>query len=312
MTVADRPGVPHGNLAEADVEAIAEERGRRALIAASFDSPITIVAVIVLLVVLFLALFGELLAPYGANEINVFNQLQPPSPTHWFGTDDLGRDVFSRVVIAARVSVQVSLVSVGLALLLGVSIGLASGYFGTWVDSVGMRSMDVIFSFPVVLLAMAIVAMLGPGLVPAMLAIAIVYTPFFARITRASVLTVREETYVRAARSIGASDARILRLHILPNVMAPIIVQTSLSLAFAILTEAALSFLGLGVQPPHPSWGRMLFDGRGFLSEAWWMAVFPGLAIFITVLALNLLGDAMRDALDPRQRSAIEARQGSL
>jgi peptide/nickel transport system permease protein len=162
------------------------------------------------------------------------------------------------------------------------------------------------------LLAMAIVAMLGPGIVPAMLAIAVVYTPFFARITRASVLTVREETYIRAARSIGANDARILRLHVLPNVMAPIIVQTSLSLAFAILTEAALSFLGLGVQPPQPSWGRMLFDGRGFLADAWWMAVFPGIAIFITVLALNLVGDAMRDALDPRQRSAIEARAGNL
>jgi peptide/nickel transport system permease protein len=140
----------------------------------------------------------------------------------------------------------------------------------------------------------------------------VVYTPYFARITRASVLTVREETYIRAARSIGAGNVRILGLHVLPNVTAPIIVQTSLSLAFAILTEAALSFLGLGVQPPQPSWGRMLFDGRGFLSDAWWMAVFPGLAIFLTVLALNLIGDAMRDALDPRQRSAIEARSGNL
>jgi len=242
----------------------------------------------------------------------VMEQLRSPSSAHGFGTDELGRDVLSRVILAARVSVQVSLVSVGLALLAGVTIGLLSGFYGRWVDAVGMRSMDVIFSFPVMLLALAIVAMLGPGLVPAMLAIAIVYTPFFARITRASVLTVREETYIRAARSIGAGDARILRLHVLPNVMAPIIVQTSLSLAFAILTEAALSFLGLGVQPPQPSWGRMLFDGRGFLSEAWWMAVFPGLAIFVTVLALNLIGDAMRDALDPRQRSAIEARAGNL
>jgi peptide/nickel transport system permease protein len=289
-----------------------EEGTRWALLRALLDSPVTIFAVVILVVVLIMAIAGEAIAPYGVNEINVMNQLQPPSAEHLFGTDELGRDVFSRVVIAARVSVEVSLVSVTLALLMGVTIGLSSGYFGTWVDIVGMRSMDVIFSFPVVLLALAIVAMLGPGVVPAMIAIGVVYTPLFARITRASVLSVREETYIRAARSIGASDVRILRLHVLPNVMAPIIVQTSLSLAFAILTEAALSFLGLGVQPPHPSWGRMLFEGRGFLSEAWWMAVFPGLAIFLTVLALKLIGDAMRDALDPRQRSAIEARAGNL
>jgi peptide/nickel transport system permease protein len=310
MTALDRPLTP---LEERDEAAeLPETGGRRALLAALFDSPVTVAAVLVLVAILVMAVAGEALAPYGANEINVMNQLQPPSFAHLFGTDDLGRDVFSRVIIAARVSVQVSLVSVTLALLVGVTIGLVAGYFGSWADAVGMRSMDVIFAFPVMLLAMAIVAMLGPGIVPAMLAIAVVYTPFFARITRASVLTVREETYIRAARSIGASDARILRLHVLPNVMAPIIVQTSLSLAFAILTEAALSFLGLGVQPPQPSWGRMLFDGRGFLGDAWWMAVFPGVAIFITVLALNLVGDAMRDALDPRQRSAIEARAGNL
>jgi len=310
MTTANSPVAPIDRTLE--TQEPPEEGARWALLRAIFDSPVTIFAVVIVAIVLLLAVFGELLAPYGANEINVMNQLQPPSVDHWFGTDELGRDVFSRVILSARVSVEVSLVSVTLALLMGVSIGLTSGYFGRWVDTVGMRSMDVIFSFPVVLLALAIVAMLGPGIVPAMIAIGVVYTPYFARITRASVLSVREETYIRAARSIGASDARILRLHVLPNVMAPIIVQTSLSLAFAILTEAALSFLGLGVQPPQPSWGRMLFDGRGFLSEAWWMAVFPGMAIFLTVLALNLIGDAMRDALDPRQRSAIESRSGNL
>ncbi len=310
MTAANSPVEPIDATIEAQEPP--DEGARWALLRAIFDSPVTIFAVAIIAVVLLLAVFGELIAPYGANEIKVMNQLQPPSVEHWFGTDELGRDVFSRVIIAARVSVEVSLVSVTLALLLGVTIGLTSGYFGHWVDIVGMRSMDVIFSFPVVLLALAIVAMLGPGIVPAMIAIGVVYTPYFARITRASVLSVREETYIRAARSIGASDVRILRLHVLPNVMAPIIVQTSLSLAFAILTEAALSFLGLGVQPPQPSWGRMLFDGRGFLSEAWWMAVFPGAAILLTVLALNLIGDAMRDALDPRQRSAIESRSGNL
>ena len=307
MTAAAGPVEP-----TVDIQEPPEEGRRFALLAALFDSRVTIAAAIFILVILALAAFGEAIAPYGVNQISIPEQLQPPSVAHPFGTDDLGRDVFSRVIVAARPSVIVSLLSVSLALIAGVSIGLFAGYFGKWVDVVGMRSMDVIFAFPVMLLALAIVAMLGPGIVPAILAIAIVYTPFFARITRASVLTVREETYVKAARSIGAGDARIMRLHVLPNIMAAIIVQTSLSLAFAILTEAALSFLGLGVQPPFPSWGRMLFDGRGFLPDAWWMAVFPGAAIFLTVLALNLVGDAMRDALDPRQRSAIESRTGNL
>ena len=307
MTAAAGPVEP-----TVDIQELPEEGRRFALLAALFDSRVTIAAAIFILVILALAAFGEAIAPYGVNQISIPEQLQPPSVAHPFGTDDLGRDVFSRVIVAARPSVIVSLLSVSLALIAGVSIGLFAGYFGKWVDVVGMRSMDVIFAFPVMLLALAIVAMLGPGIVPAILAIAIVYTPFFARITRASVLTVREETYVKAARSIGAGDARIMRLHVLPNIMAAIIVQTSLSLAFAILTEAALSFLGLGVQPPFPSWGRMLFDGRGFLPDAWWMAVFPGAAIFLTVLALNLVGDAMRDALDPRQRSAIESRTGNL
>ncbi len=307
MTAAAGPAEPVVEMQEPP-----EEGQRFALLAALFESKVTIAAAGFVMLILVLAGMGEAIAPYGANEINVVNQLQPPDLTHWFGTDDLGRDVFSRVIIAARPSVLVSIVSVTLALVAGVSIGLVSGFFGGWVDVTGMRMMDVVFSFPVMLLALAIVAMLGPGIVPAMLAIAVVYTPFFARITRASVLTVREETYIKAARSIGASNLRIMRLHVLPNIMAAIIVQTSLSLAFAILTEAALSFLGLGVQPPTPSWGRMLFDGRGFVTQAWWMAVFPGVAIFLTVLALNLVGDAMRDALDPRQRSAIESRRGNL
>jgi len=307
MTAANEPLEP-----TVEIQEPIEEGRRWALLAALFDSRVTIAAAGFIVLILVLAVIGEVVAPYGANEINVMNQLQPPNLTHLFGTDDLGRDVFSRVIIAARPSVMVSVVSVTLALIMGVTIGLLSGFFGGWTDVLGMRTMDVIFSFPVMLLALAIVAMLGPGIWPAILAIAVVYTPFFARITRASVLTVREETYIKAARSIGAGNVRILRLHVLPNIMAAIIVQTSLSLAFAILTEAALSFLGLGVQPPTPSWGRMLFDGRGFLPDAWWMALFPGAAIFLTVLALNLVGDAMRDALDPRQRSAIEARRGNL
>jgi peptide/nickel transport system permease protein len=171
-----------------------------------------------------------------------------------------------------------------------------------------MRVMDMVFAFPAILLAIAILAVLGPGITNAMIAIGIVYTPIFARVTRGSVLSVREEVYVRAARSLGASDARLILRHVLPNVSGPIIVQASLSLAFAILSEAALSFLGLGVQPPDPSWGRMLLDGRGFLEQAWWMSVFPGLAILLTVMAFNFLGDGLRDALDPKQLSVIESR----
>jgi len=254
------------------------------------------------------AMFGSSLAPYGVNEVEVADRLQGPSPDHWFGTDELGRDVYSRVLVAARVSLQVGVIAVGISLVVGVTLGLVAGYYGRFVDDAIMRFNDMLFAFPAILLAIAILAVLGPGVTNAMIAIGIVYTPIFARICRASVLSVREETFVRAARSVGASDFRIIRLHILPNVLAPIIVQTSLSLAFAILSEAALSFLGLGIQPPQPSWGRMLFDGRGFIEQAWWMGVFPGLAIFVTVLSFNIVGDAMRDALDPKQRSVIESR----
>jgi peptide/nickel transport system permease protein len=216
--------------------------------------------------------------------------------------------MFSRVIIASRVSLQVGLISVGLAMAIGVPIGLIAGYYGRLTDSILMRMMDVLFSFPAILLAIAILAALGAGITNAMIAIGIVYTPIFARITRGSVLSVKESVFVTAARSLGASDTRIIRTHILPNVLAPIIVQTSLSFAFAILAEAALSFLGLGVQPPDPAWGRMLSDGQGFFRDAWWMAVFPGVAILLTVMAFNFLGDGLRDALDPRQRSVIESR----
>lgn len=262
---------------------------------------------VVLALLVLAAVLGGALAPYDENQVDVVGRLQPPSLDHPFGTDELGRDVLSRVLVAARLSLLVGLVSVGIALVVGVLLGLVAGFYGRWVDDVVMRAMDVLFAFPAILLAIAIVAVLGPGLVNAMIAIGIVYTPIFARITRASVLSVREEVYVRAARSLGASDLRLLRLHVLPNVAAPIIVQTSLSLAFAILSEAALSFLGLGVQPPEPSWGRMLLEARGFVQQAWWAGVFPGAAIFVTVLSFNLVGDALRDALDPRQRSLSES-----
>ncbi|WP_431726880.1 ABC transporter permease [Verrucosispora sp. TAA-831] len=266
-------------------------------------------AVLVLLVVVGVA--GPWLAPSGINDVDVDRMFQPPSWSHPFGTDELGRDVLSRVMVAARVSLQVGLVSVGIALAVGVTLGLLAGYYGGWLDNILMRCMDVLFAFPVLLLAVAIVAVLGPGLLTAMIAIGVVYTPIFARVTRAGVLSVREQVFVRAAVSIGASDLRIMGQHVLPNIAAPLIVQTSLSLAFAILSEAALSFLGLGVQPPEPAWGRMLFDGREFVTDAWWLGVFPGAAIFLTVLAFNLVGDALRDVLDPRQLTVAEARRST-
>ncbi len=299
------PGAGHHE-AVAEQEPVPEERfaGLRALL----SNRLAVAGLLVLALLIVAAVFGEALAPYRINDIDVSNRLQPPSGAHWFGTDELGRDIFSRVLVAARVSLQVGVIAVGISLALGVVLGLVAGYYGGWIDDVVMRVMDMLFAFPAILLAIAILAVLGPGVTNAMIAIGIVYTPIFARICRASVLSVREEVYVRAARAIGAGDVRILRLHVLPNVMAPLIVQTSLSLAFAILSEAALSFLGLGIQPPAPSWGRMLFDGRGFIEQAWWIVVFPGAAIFLTVLAFNVVGDAARDALDPKQRSVIESR----
>ena len=280
----------------------------REVVRALLTHKLALFGLVVLALLVVAAVAGRALAPYGPNAVDVASRLQGPSLSHPFGTDELGRDVLSRVLIAARASLLVGLVSVGIALTAGVVLGLVAGFYGRWVDDVVMRVMDMLFAFPAILLAIAILAVLGPGLVNVMIAIGVVYTPIFARITRASVLSVREEVYVRAARSLGVGDLRLLRLHVLPNVLAPIIVQTSLSLAFAILSEAALSFLGLGVQPPDPSWGRMLLEGRGFVEQAWWMGVFPGIAIFLTVLSFNVVGDALRDALDPRQRSAIEAR----
>ncbi|WP_236833441.1 ABC transporter permease [Blastococcus sp. MG754427] len=268
-------------------------------------NPTAAIASVVLLLIVVVAVFDDALAPQGANEISVTDRLQPPSWEHPFGTDDLGRDILSRVVLGASVSLRVGFLAVGFALVVGTLIGLLAGYYGRWVDDVLMRFMDMLFAFPAVLLAIAVLAVRGPGSGNTALAIGIVYTPIFARVTRASVLGVREEVYVRASRSVGASDWRILTRHILPNAAPPIIVQTSISLAFAVLAEAALSFLGLGTQPPNPSWGLMLAEGRGFIELAWWLAFFPGMAIFLTVLCFNLLGDGLRDVLDPRQRTQM-------
>ncbi|MFO7292760.1 MAG: ABC transporter permease [Actinomycetes bacterium] len=294
--------------AETTVGVVAHRSRLRTTAETVLRNRLAVFGLVILVLLVLVALAAPLIAPYTINQVDVANRLQGPSSQHWFGTDELGRDVFSRVIIASRVSLQVGFVSVGIALGLGVPVGLIAGYYGGRIDSILMRLMDILFSIPAIVLAIAILAALGPDIVNAMIAIGVVYTPIFARITRGSVLTLRDAVFVQAARSIGASDLRIIGNHVFPNVIAPIIVQTSLSLAFAILAEAALSFLGLGVQPPNPAWGRMLSEGRAFFQQAPWMAIFPGLAIFATVFAFNALGDGLRDALDPQQRSIIESR----
>lgn len=276
-------------------------------------NPVTVLSALVLAVVVVISVAAQWITPYGVNDVDVPEALQAPSGAHWFGTDELGRDVLSRVMVAVQASMKVAVVSVAFAAVVGVTVGVIAGYLagreGGWLDTVLMRIVDVMFAFPVLLLALAIVAVLGPGIGTTMLAIGVVYTPIFARVARASTLSVRVEPYVSVSYTMGTGTRYILTRHILPNISGPLIVQTSLSLAFAILAEAALSFLGLGIQPPQPSLGRMIFDAQGFVTLAWWMAVFPGLAIFLIVLALNLLGDGLRDVLDPKQRTMIEARR---
>ncbi|MBX7431557.1 ABC transporter permease [Mycobacterium sp. Y57] len=272
-------------------------------------NPVTLLSALVLIVVAVIAVTATAIAPFGINDVAVPSALRAPSGAHWFGTDELGRDVLSRVLVAIQASMRIALVSVALAAIVGVAVGVLAGFRGGWLDTVLMRVVDVMFAFPVLLLALAVVAILGPGVTTTILAIAIVYTPIFARVARASTLGVRTEPFVQVSRAMGTGDAYILRRHILPNIAGPLIVQTSLSLAFAILSEAALSFLGLGIQPPEPSLGRMIFDSQGFVTMAWWMAVFPGAAIFLIVLAFNLFGDGLRDVLDPKQRTSVEARR---
>ncbi len=257
---------------------------------------------VVLLIVIVLGIFGPAITPYDPNAMDFSQRFAIPSPEHWMGTDDFGRDIFSRIIIGARISLQVGLVAVSVATIFGTSLGLIAGYSTRITDEVIMRAMDVLYAFPAILLAIAILAALGRGIGNAMFAIGLVYIPIFARIARAAVLGIRNEEFIIAAKAMGAGDIRILLTHILPNVLSPIIVEITLSLAFAILAEAALSFFGLGTQPPDPSWGRMLSEGRDFFRQSGWMGVFPGLAIFFTVMGFNFLGDGLRDALDPKLR----------
>ena len=245
------------------------------------------------------ALLAAVVAPYDPNEME-FDFLQPPSLAHPLGTDDLGRDLLSRIVHGARISLFVGISTVAISLLLGVVLGVAAGYFGGWTDTIIMRYIDLQWAFPNFIIAVYLVAVFGAGLLNVIVAISLAFVDDFARIARGMILSIREEQYVAAARTLGASDMRIMIRHILPNAMAPIIVQATVSISYAILGEASLSFLGLGVQSSTPTWGLILADARSFVSRAWWLGVFPGLAIMLTVLAINFLGDGLRDALDVR------------
>jgi peptide/nickel transport system permease protein len=257
-------------------------------------------AVIVLFVLV--AILAPLIAPFDPAQQGWTSIRKPPSPQHWFGTDESGRDVFSRVVFGARASLLAGVVSVSIALGLGVPIGLLAGYGGRWIDAVIGRITDAMLACPFLILAIALAAFLGPSLQNAMIAIGITTTPIFVRLTRGQVMAVKVEDYVEAARAVGNPPVRIAVKHILPNILPALIVQATISIATAIIAEASLSFLGLGQQPPAPSWGSMLNTAQRFLNNAVWMAIWPGLAIFLAVLSFNLLGDGLRDALDPKER----------
>jgi len=266
-------------------------------------NPRMIVGGVIVLGWLFIAAFAQFIAPYDPIKVNVSDSLIPPGTAHWLGTDDLGRDVLSRVMWGARVSLSVGVISVSIGLLVGTSLGLAAGYLGGKFDLLIMRGIDALLAFPALILAIAITSALGPQIQNAMIAIGIVAIPAYARLTRGQVLAVRSRDFIVAARTIGCTPMRIIWRHIFPNIMNTLIVQATLSTAFAILAEAALSFLGLGPQPPYPSWGQDINYSQRYLPNLkWWMSVGPGLAIFTAVFGFNYLGDALRDALDPRLR----------
>ena len=257
----------------------------------------------VLAVMVLAAALAPLIAPYDPLVVAPEAQLRPPSAAHWAGTDLFGRDVFSRLLFGGRVSLSVGVVAVLIASVPGTVLGLIAGYYKSWADGLIMRVMDLMLSFPGILLTLGIVALLGPGLPNVTIAVGIAGIPSYTRLVRSSVLAAKKNLYVRAARTIGCRDGRILLRHILPNVLAPIVVLTTLDVAWAILNASSLSFLGLGAQPPMPEWGAMLSEGRGYMRQAPWITIAPGLAIMLTVLSVNLLGDGLRDALDPRLRT---------
>ena len=264
------------------------------------QNPGAMIGLGVILFMVLVAIFAPWIATHDPVSQELRNNLSPPSAEHWFGTDQFGRDICSRVVYGARISLRVGVIAVGIAGLVGIPLRLLSAYYLGWMDALIMRLVDVMLAFPGMLLALAIIAVLGPSLINTLIASGLAYIPIYIRIMRGSVLSAREMDYVTASRAIGAPDRYIMVRHILPNVLLPLIVFTSLQMGRAMIVVAGLSFLGLGAQPPTPEWGAMLTMARDYMRDAWWVPVFPGLAIMIAVLAMNLVGEGLRDALDPR------------
>lgn len=261
-----------------------------------------IIGTVIIFLIVLTAVLAEVIAPYDPIEQSFKIQLQAPSFSHLLGTDEFGRDIFSRIVYGSRWALLAGLLADSIALVLGVTIGLVGGYLGGWVDSFVVWLTDVMLAFPYLLLAMIVVAIAGPGLINAMISVGIVYVPQYARLVRGTVLSLKEKEFIEAAQCLGIPVYRIILRHVLPNCIAPIIVMATLAIGWAIVQTAGLSFLGLGAQPPTPEWGAMLSGGRNYMLSAWWIATFPGLAIVITVIGFNLLGDGLRDALDPYLR----------
>jgi peptide/nickel transport system permease protein len=264
------------------------------------QTPLAALAVMMVVVVIVLAVLGPVLAPLDPNRIDLLERLHPPSVNHWFGTDALGRDMLSRVVAGARISLEVAAIVLSLSVAVGTLAGVCAGFLGGWVDEIVMRVTDLFLAFPALILAAAIAASFGPSLEHTMLALSTVFWPWYARLARGQVLSLREREFVLATRVAGGGVLTIVRRHLLPNVMPIIVVQASLDVGYAILATSSLAFLGLGAQPPAPEWGVMLTDARDYMTTAWWYLVFPGLALAWTVLGFNLLGDYLRDWLDPR------------
>jgi peptide/nickel transport system permease protein len=265
-------------------------------------SPQGVVGGVILILLVAMALAAPVVAPYDPLEMSVVDQFKPPSTENFFGTDEFGRDVFSRVIYGAQVSLRVGLLATLIAVGGGTVLGLTSGYFGRWVDSAGQKIMDTLLAFPGLLLALAIIAVLGPGLRNVLIALGIGGMPYYARLVRGQVLSIKEREFIEAAKVAGARHPRIMFRHILPNTVSPLIVVGSLDLGWNILAAASLSFIGLGAQPPTPEWGFMLSGGRDFMRDQWWISTFPGIAIVLAVLSFNLLGDGLRDAFDPQSR----------
>lgn len=278
--------------------------GQAAMVMRSLKRNKMAMAGLVILILLILAaVFADFIAPYGYEEQNLQEAYQSPSMQHFFGTDEFGRDIFSRIIYGSRISLIIGFVSVGIALVIGFLIGAAAGFYGGGIDNALMRCMDILLAIPQTLLAIAIVASLGTGMSKLMIAVGLAAIPSYARIVRASVMTIRGEEFIEAARASGTSDGKIILKHIVPNCLAPVIVQVTLGIANAIMSAAALSFIGIGIQPPVPEWGAMLSGGRDYIRGYAYMTMFPGIAIIITVLSLNLLGDGLRDALDPKLKN---------